>query len=131
VVYYRKYFVLRKNYLTTLNRKGEMAMILIKCYAIAAVFLVTAQLLPGVHIKNFWMTTLIAVALSIVNSIVAALLFVPSLPVNILVLRMFALLGMNAVMVLLATIFPYFAVDSFWWSMLLAWIVVLVKICTP
>jgi len=106
-------------------------MILIKCYAIAAVFLVTAQLLPGVHIKNFWMTTLIAVALSIVNSIVAALLFVPSLPVNILVLRMFALLGMNAVMVLLATIFPYFAVDSFWWSMLLAWIVVLVKICTP
>lgn len=78
----------------------------------------TAYLLPGVSVTNFWIAMLVALVLSLVNIFVKPMLVLLTLPVTVVTLGLF-LLVINAMMILLTDYFVGgFDVDGFWWALL-------------
>ncbi|HXS14928.1 MAG TPA: phage holin family protein [Candidatus Saccharimonadales bacterium] len=79
--------------------------------------IVTAYLLPGVHIDSLLTALTAAVVLGIINSIIKPILLLLTLPINFLSLGLFTFI-INALLVILATkIVPGFFVDGFWWAL--------------
>mgnify|MGYP003467293853 FL=1 len=79
--------------------------------------LLTAYLLPGVHVEHYGYALLVAALLSIANVLVKPILVVLTIPITILTLGLF-LLVINAVIILLVDYFvPGFNVDGFWWAL--------------
>jgi len=82
-----------------------------------AAVLLTAYLLPGVHVEHYGYALLVAAVLSVANVIVKPILVVLTIPITILTLGLF-LLVINAVVILLVdALIPGFAVDGFWWAL--------------
>lgn len=82
-----------------------------------AVFL-TAYLLTGVTIDGFFTALLVALVLSILNTIVKPILIILTIPATILSLGLF-LFVINAIIIMLAdNLVGGFTVDSFWWALL-------------
>lgn len=80
--------------------------------------LLTAYLLPGVSVEDYWTALLVALVLSIVNIIVKPFLIVLTIPITFVTLGLF-LLVINALMILLADYFvDGFLVDGFWWALI-------------
>jgi putative membrane protein len=79
--------------------------------------MLTAYLLPGVHVKDYWAALLVAALISIVNVIIKPILIVFTIPITVVTLGLF-LLVINALMILLVDSFvDDFAVDGFWWAL--------------
>ena len=79
--------------------------------------LLTAYLLPGVHVDHYGYALLVAAVLSIANIIVRPILLVFTIPITILTLGLF-LLVINALIILLVDyLVPGFSVDGFWWAL--------------
>ena len=79
--------------------------------------LLTAYLLPGVHVEHYGYALLVAALLSIANVLVKPILVVLTIPITILTLGLF-LLVINAVIILLVDYFVTgFNVDGFWWAL--------------
>jgi putative membrane protein len=78
----------------------------------------TAYLLPGVEVTDYWTALLVALVLAIANVVVKPILIVLTIPITILTLGIF-LLVINAMIILLADYFvDGFTVDGFWWALL-------------
>lgn len=94
-------------------------------YALAIV--ISAYILPGVHIASFVTALVLAVVLSIINLFVRPLLVVLTLPVTIFTLGLFLFI-LNALLIMFAAyIVPGFVVASFWWALLFAIVLSLVR----
>ena len=80
--------------------------------------LLTAYLLPGVHVEHYGYALLVAVVLSLANLIVKPILVILTIPITILTLGLF-LLVINALIILLVDfIIPAgFEVSGFWWAL--------------
>lgn len=79
--------------------------------------LLTAYLLPGVHVENYSYALLVAVVLSIANVLVKPILIIFTIPLTVLTLGLF-LLVINALIILIVDYFvPSFNVDGFWWAL--------------
>jgi putative membrane protein len=89
--------------------------------------LVTAYILPGIHIATFWTAVAVAIVLGIVNAILRPIIFILTLPINILTLGLFSFVIMGLLVYLVSAIVPGFKVDNFWWAILFAIIVALVN----
>jgi putative membrane protein len=84
----------------------------------AAAVGITAALLPGVSIENYWVAILVALVIALINLLVKPLVFVLTLPITLLTLGLFYIV-INALMIELADWFvPGFAVQGFWWALL-------------
>jgi putative membrane protein len=81
--------------------------------------LLTAYLLPGVHVEHYGYALLVAVVLAIVNAVIKPILVVLTIPITFVTFGLF-LLVINALMILLADwiIRNGFTVDGFWWALL-------------
>ncbi len=80
--------------------------------------LITAYLLPGVIVRNFFAALLAALVLGLVNAILRPVLVILTLPITILTLGLFIFV-INALLVLLTSaIVPGFDVRSFGWALL-------------
>jgi putative membrane protein len=80
--------------------------------------LLTAWILPGVHVENFATAIMVAIALAIINTFIRPVLIFLTIPVTIVTLGFF-LLVLNALIILLiGKIVPGFIVDGFWWALL-------------
>ena len=91
-------------------------------------FLVSANVLPGIHVKSFWTALLAAIVLSIINFFVKPAFIILTLPINFLTLGLFTFL-INALMIwLVSIIVSGFVIDGFVWAFILALIVTAVKI---
>lgn len=76
-----------------------------------AVF-VSGRIIPGVMIDGFGTSVIVAIILAVVNAFIKPILFVLTLPINILTLGLFSLV-INALMVLLVNaIVPGFEVNG-------------------
>jgi putative membrane protein len=85
--------------------------------------LLTAYLLPGVSVDDYWTALWVALVLSFVNIFIKPVLIVLTIPITFITLGLF-LLVINALMILLADYFvDGFAVDGFWWALLFSLIV--------
>jgi putative membrane protein len=79
--------------------------------------LLTAYLLPGVHIEHYGYALLVAIVLSLVNILIKPVLVVLTIPITFLTMGLF-LLVINALMILLVDwLIDGFLVDGFWWAM--------------
>jgi len=91
--------------------------IIVKFLLSGLAVLLTAYLLPGVHVEHYGYALLVAVLLSVANVIVKPILVVLTIPITILTLGLF-LLVINAAIILLVDYFiPGFNVDGFWWAL--------------
>ena len=78
----------------------------------------TAYLLPGVGVTDYWTALIVALVLSIANIIVKPVLIILTIPITIMTLGLF-LLVINALIILLADyLVDGFGVDGFWWALL-------------
>lgn len=79
--------------------------------------MLTAYLLPGAHVEDYWAALLVAVLISVSNVIVKPILVIFTIPITILTLGLF-LLVINAVIILMVDYFvDGFYVDGFWWAL--------------
>lgn len=88
---------------------------IVKLFLNAIAVVLTAYILPGVHLESFWYALLLAALLSLLNvSVKPALIFL-TIPATILSLGLF-LLVINAVIVEIAAwvLRPGFEVATFW-----------------
>ncbi len=79
--------------------------------------MLTAYLLPGTHVQDYWAALLVAVLISFSNVIIKPILIILTIPITIVTLGLF-LLAINAAIVLLVDYFvDGFSVDGFWWAL--------------
>lgn len=89
--------------------------------------LVTGYILPGIHIATFWTALAVAIVLGIVNAILRPIIFILTLPINILTLGLFSFVIMGLMVYIVSAIVPGFKVDNFGWAILFALIVALIN----
>lgn len=88
--------------------------LLLRLLATAALVLLIANFLPGVHVISFTTAVIVAVVLGLLNLFVKPILVILTLPVTFFTLGLF-LLVINAIIILLCTkIVGGFNVDTFW-----------------
>ncbi len=76
--------------------------------------LITAWLLPGVHVDGVLTAIILAIVIALLNAIVKPVLVILTIPVTILTLGLF-LLVINALLILLsAKLVDGFSVSGFW-----------------
>lgn len=80
--------------------------------------MVSALVLPGVHVEDYITGILIALVLALFNVSLKPLMIIVTIPVTIFTFGLF-LLVINALMIILAAkLVPGFEVDGFWWALL-------------
>ncbi len=89
--------------------------------------MVTAYLLPGVHVRDFFTAVVVSLVLSIMNMVVKPVLILLTLPVTILTLGLFYFV-INGIMVFVASlVVPGFTVKNFLWAILFSLILSVVN----
>jgi putative membrane protein len=79
--------------------------------------MLSAYLLPGVHVQDYWAALLVAVLISVSNVIVKPIFVILTIPITLITLGLF-LLVINAVIILMVDYFvDGFSVDGFWWAL--------------
>jgi putative membrane protein len=79
--------------------------------------MLTAYLLPGVHVTDYWAALLVAALVSFSNLVIRPLFILLTIPITILTLGLF-LLVINAMIILGVDYFvDDFQVDGFWWAL--------------
>jgi putative membrane protein len=79
--------------------------------------LLTAYLLPGVHVDHYGHALLVALILAIANVLLKPLLVILTIPLTIATLGLF-LLVINAIIIIIVdSLVPGFRVDGFWWAL--------------
>jgi putative membrane protein len=92
---------------------GLMLSFFLRWLITAVSLLITAQIVPGIEIKNFTVALIAAVALGLINAIIRPLLILFTLPLTILTLGLFIFV-VNAISFSLASYFIRgFEVKSF------------------
>ena len=89
--------------------------------------LCTGYILPGIHLQNFWTALAVAVVLGIVNAVLRPIIFILTLPINILTLGLFSFVIMGLLVYLVSAIVPGFKVDNFGWAILFALVVAVIN----
>lgn len=93
----------------------------------ALAILITAYILPGVHVSGVVAALILAVVLGAINLILRPILIFLTLPITILTLGLFVLV-INGLLVMLASyIVPGFTVDNFWWAFLFGIVLAIVN----
>ncbi len=101
--------------------------ILIHWLVSALAILITAYVLPGVHVTGFAAALILALVLGIINAFLRPILVILTLPITILTLGLFVLV-INALLVMLAaSVVPGFTVDGFWWALIFALVLTIVS----
>jgi putative membrane protein len=102
-----------------MESKNNLSIVMTLLLSSIAIF-VTAQILPGTHVESFGTALAVAVVLGLVNAFIRPILFILTLPINILTLGLFTLVIMACLVMLVSYIVPGFHVDGFWWAMAFA-----------
>lgn len=79
--------------------------------------MLTAYLLPGVHVTDYWAALLVAALVSFSNLFIRPVLILFTIPITLLTLGLF-LLVINALIILGVDYFVQdFHVKNFWWAL--------------
>ena len=88
---------------------------------------VTAYVLRGVHVSDFYAALAAAFILGIINMTIRPILVMLTLPITFLTLGIFTFV-INALMIMLsAQIVPGFSVDSFWWALIFSVVLTIIN----
>ncbi len=101
--------------------------ILINWLVSGLAILVSAYILPGVHVSSLSAALVTAVVLGVVNAFIKPILVVLTLPISILTLGLFTLV-INALLILLTSkLVPGFQVDGFLWALIFSIVLSLIN----
>jgi len=79
--------------------------------------MLTAYLLPGVDVQDYWAALLVAVLISLSNVVIKPIFVILTIPITIFTLGLF-LLVINAAIILMVDWFvDGFEVQGFWWAL--------------
>lgn len=110
--------VAERNCLREINQTYLVMNWIVRFFLTGLAIVLTAYLLPGVNVEDYWTALVVALVLSLVNIFVKPILIVLTIPITFITLGLF-LLVINALMILLADYFvDGFFVDGFWWALL-------------
>ena len=84
-----------------------------------AVF-VAGQILPGITVASFTSALAVAAILSVVNATIRPIIFILTLPINVLTLGLFTFVIMGLMVYLVSYIVPGFVISNFLWSIAFA-----------
>ena len=104
-----------------------MVHILISIFLSTIAIYVTGHVLPGVKVEGLGTALVVAVVLGIINTFIRPLLFVLTLPINILTLGLFTLVIMGFSVWLAGQIVPGFHLSGFWWSIVVAIVLAIIN----
>jgi putative membrane protein len=82
--------------------------------------MITAYILPGVHVQSFWTAVVVAVVLGIVNGFILPVVLLVTLPINILTLGLLTFVIIGGLVLGVSAVVPGFQVDGFWWALVFA-----------
>lgn len=88
--------------------------VLARWLILALMFLVVANVVPGIHVSSFLTALFLALLWSIVTMVIRPILLVLTLPVNILTFGLFTLVINGFLFWFIARVVPGFTVASFW-----------------
>lgn len=91
-----------------------------------AVF-VAGQILPGISVASFGTALAIAAILGVVNTIVRPIIFILTLPINVLTLGLFTFVIMGLMVLLVSWIVPGFVISNFLWAIAFSLVVSLIN----
>lgn len=89
--------------------------------------LVTAYIVPGVHVSNFFTAFVVAIIFGIINAFIFPVFFFITLPINILTLGLFTFVIIGLLVMAVSAIVPGFHVDNFWWGLLFALVLAIIN----
>ena len=92
----------------------------------ALAIIITAYLLPGVHVDGFVTALVLAVVLGIINAFLRPILVVLTFPLTVVTFGLFLFVLNTLLIMLAAAIVPGFSVVSFWWALLFGIVLALV-----
>jgi putative membrane protein len=84
--------------------------------------LITSKIIPGFKIESFFAACIAVIFIGLANAILWPILFIFTLPINILTLGFFTFVINGAVLKVCAALVPGFVITS-WWSAILGSIV--------
>lgn len=88
---------------------------------------ITAYILPGVHVSNFWSALVAAVVLGVVNGLILPILLIITLPINFLTLGLLTFVIIAFLVMAVSAIVPGFHVDGFWWALVFALVLAIIN----
>ena len=89
--------------------------------------IISAYILPGVHVANFLTAVVVAIVLGIINAVIKPVLLILTLPINILTLGIFTFIINGLLILLVSSLVQGFRVDNFWWAVLFSIILSIVN----
>ena len=89
----------------------------------SSILLVSYIFRPNIAVDNFYTALVLAVMLAIVNTLIRPVLFVLTLPINILTLGLFTLVLNGLLLSFLSSIVKGFTVNGFWFAVLGAFLI--------
>lgn len=102
-------------------------MIILQILIIALAVMLTAAILPGIEIKNYWSAIVVAIVLALLNYFVAPVMEFLTIPITILTFGLF-LFVINALIIMLAGyLVSGFKVLGFWWALLFSIVLSLIS----
>jgi len=101
--------------------------ILIYWFVSAVAIMISAYLLPGVHVASLLTALALAVVLGAINGFLRPVLVFLTLPLTIVTFGLFLLVLNTLLIMLSAVIVPGFALDSFWWAFIFGIVLTLVN----
>lgn len=79
-----------------------------------------AYILPGVRLEGWTTAIVVAIVLGAVNSFLRPIIFLLTIPINILTLGLFTFVIMALMVLLVSSLVPGFEVRGFWWALAFA-----------
>lgn len=98
-----------------------MRLLLVWLINAAAIFLLP-YVLAAVHIKDFGTAMLVALVIGLLNTFIRPVLFILTLPVNILTMGLFSLVLNGLMFWVSSRLIDNFSITGFWWAVLAAMI---------
>jgi putative membrane protein len=92
--------------------------VIIRLLIYTGAVLLTAWMLPGVHVESFTTALMVAIAMAILNTFIRPVLIFLTIPVTIVTLGLFLLVINALIILLIGKIVPGFEVEGFWWALL-------------
>lgn len=85
--------------------------------------LLSAYILPGVHVEHYGYALLAALGLAAANLLVKPILVLLTIPLTVVTLGLFLLVINSLIILLVSAWVPGFEVDGFWWALLFGLVV--------
>lgn len=91
------------------------------------VIFITAHLLKGVEVKDFFTAVGVAILLAIINTFIKPVLVFLTFPVTVITLGLFLLVINAGIILFISKMISEFKVNGFWWAVLFSIIVSLLN----